>query len=76
MHQVLVPKLGFSMEEGALIEWLAEDGTEVKEGQPLYVLESDKSAQEIESPAGGVLKILVQPGEDQLAVGTLLAEIG
>ncbi len=38
---ILFPKLGFSMNEGTLVEWLVPDGAEIKEGAPLYVLESD-----------------------------------
>ncbi len=75
--QILFPKIGFSMEEGTLAEWLVPDGTAVTEGQPLYVLESDKSAQEIESPATGVLKIGSGVAIGQLLkVGDVLGEIG
>jgi pyruvate/2-oxoglutarate dehydrogenase complex dihydrolipoamide acyltransferase (E2) component len=72
--EVLFPKIGFSMNEGTLAQWLVEDGTQVTEGQPLYTLEADKSANEIESPATGKLKILAAPGE-VYAVGTVLATI-
>ena len=72
--EVRLPKLGFTMNEGTLTEWMVADGAEVKEGQPLYALESEKSVQEIESPASGKLKILKQPGETYEA-GTVLAEI-
>jgi pyruvate/2-oxoglutarate dehydrogenase complex dihydrolipoamide acyltransferase (E2) component len=72
--EVLLPKLGFSMNEGTLAEWLAADGTRIAEGQPLYLLEADKSANEIESPATGTLKILAAPGE-VYSVGTVLATI-
>ena len=73
--QVTLPKLGFSMNEGVLIEWLAADGSEVVEGQPLYALESDKSTNEVESPATGRLRVIAAVGETY-EVGTLLAEIG
>lgn len=73
--EVLLPKLGFSMNEGTISEWLVADGGEAVEGQPLYLLESDKSANEIEAPASGTLKILVEPGET-CEVGTVLATIG
>ena len=73
--QVLLPKIGFSMNEGVLSQWLVADGEEVKVGQPLYSLESDKSVQEIESPASGKLKILAAIGETY-QVGAVLAEIG
>jgi pyruvate/2-oxoglutarate dehydrogenase complex dihydrolipoamide acyltransferase (E2) component len=72
--QVLFPKIGFSMEEGTLSEWLLTDGAEVKQGQPLYSLECDKSIQEIEAPASGKLKIIASPGETY-KVGDVLAEI-
>lgn len=73
--QVLLPKIGFSMNEATLAEWMVADGATVTEGQPLYALESEKSVQEIESPATGVLKIIAQTGE-VYEVGTVLAEIG
>jgi pyruvate/2-oxoglutarate dehydrogenase complex dihydrolipoamide acyltransferase (E2) component len=72
--QILLPKLGFSMNEGTLAEWLVADGAQAVEGQPLYALESDKSTQEVDSPATGTLKILVQPG-GPYEVGTVLGEI-
>jgi pyruvate/2-oxoglutarate dehydrogenase complex dihydrolipoamide acyltransferase (E2) component len=72
--QILLPKLGFSTSDGTLAEWLAADGAMVKEGEPLYSLESDKSVQEIESPASGKLKIL-KPAGQTYAVGTILGEI-
>lgn len=72
--EVLFPKIGFSMEEGKLLEWLVADGASVQEGQPLYALESDKSVQEIESPASGILKISAIAGDDY-KVGDTLATI-
>lgn len=73
--EVLLPKLGFSMDEGELCEWLVADGGQAVEGQPLYTLESEKSTNEVESPATGTLRILAQPGETY-SVGTVLAMIG
>ena len=63
------------MQEGTLTEWLVEDGATVAEGQPIYSLESDKSINEVESPASGTLRILMQPGDDPIPVGTKVAEI-
>ena len=73
--QVLLPKIGFSMNEATLAEWMAEDGVAVTKGQPLYAIESDKSVQEIEAPASGMLKIIGRVGE-VYEVGAVLAEIG
>ncbi|MEO7937781.1 MAG: lipoyl domain-containing protein [Burkholderiaceae bacterium] len=72
--EILFPKIGFSMNEGTLAEWLAHDGATVKEGEPLYSLESDKSVVEIESPATGRLRIGAKAGE-VYQVGAVLGEI-
>ena len=71
---ILLPKIGFSMTEAQIAEWLAEDGAQVTEGQPLYLLEADKSANEVESPASGTVRIGAQPGETY-EVGTILGTI-
>ena len=72
--EVLLPKLGFSMNEGIIAEWLVPDGAQVKEGQPIYTIESEKSVQEIESPSSGVIKIIGNVGETY-KVGTVIAEV-
>lgn len=72
--EVLLPKIGFSMNEGVLTRWLVDDGATVTQGQPLYELESDKSLQEVEAPASGRLKIVAATGETY-PVGTVLGEI-
>lgn len=72
--EILLPKIGFSMNEGQVAEWLAKDGDEVKEGQPLYSLEADKSTNEVEAPASGRLRIVAQLGETY-EVGTVLGYI-
>lgn len=61
--EILLPKLGFSMTEGQVAEWSIKDGQEVKEGDLLYLLEADKSTNEVEAPATGKLKIVVEEGE-------------
>jgi pyruvate/2-oxoglutarate dehydrogenase complex dihydrolipoamide acyltransferase (E2) component len=72
--EVLLPKIGFSMNEGVLAEWLVADGGAISEGQPLFSLESDKSTNEVESPATGTLKIIATPGETY-EVGAVLGII-
>ena len=69
-----MPKIGFSMNEGTLSEWLVADGEAVSVGQPIYALESDKSVQEIEADIAGTIKLIAQEGEVYL-VGEVLAEI-
>ena len=72
--EILLPKIGFSMNEGVLAEWMVTDGAQAVEGQPLFALESDKSTNEVDSPATGTLKILAQTGETY-EVGTILGII-
>jgi pyruvate/2-oxoglutarate dehydrogenase complex dihydrolipoamide acyltransferase (E2) component len=69
-----IPKLEMSMTEGVLAEWLVADGTHVNEGDPIYVLETGKATQDIQSPASGKLIQKAQPGETYL-VGTDIGEI-
>jgi pyruvate dehydrogenase E2 component (dihydrolipoamide acetyltransferase) len=66
MIEITVPRLGWSMDEGSFSEWLKRDGEWVEKGDMLFVLESDKAAQEIESFDAGVLRIgptAPKPGE-------------
>jgi pyruvate dehydrogenase E2 component (dihydrolipoamide acetyltransferase) len=73
--EVVVPRLGWSMDEGTFGEWLKQDGEFVKRGEALFVLEGEKSAQDIESFDEGVLRIppdAPQPG-DVVKVGQVLA---
>jgi pyruvate/2-oxoglutarate dehydrogenase complex dihydrolipoamide acyltransferase (E2) component len=72
--EILLPKLGFAMNDGKLTEWLIADGGQVEIGQPLFSLESEKSVQEVESPATGTLKIL-KPVDETYEVGTVLGMI-
>lgn len=74
MTDVLIPKLGMSMIEGVLSEWLVADGAEVAAGQDLYALETDKSVQEVQSPVAGRLTVIGVPGETY-QVGDLIARI-
>ena len=72
--EILLPKIGFSMNEGQIAEWLAADGDEISEGQPLFSLEADKSTNEVEAPASGKLRIVAKVGETY-EVGTVLGYI-
>jgi hypothetical protein len=63
-----------AMTEGTLAEWLVADGQEVTEGQPIYVIETEKVAQEIEAPAAGRL-VHKRPAFGLYEVGTEIGEI-
>jgi len=71
---ITLPRLGWSMEEGKFLAWLKKDGDFIKEGDPLFTLESDKAAQEVEAIDSGLLHIASngpKPG-DVIKVGHVL----
>ena len=55
--EIIVPRLGWSMEEGAFVAWLKKDGEHVNAGEALFSIEGDKAVQEIESIDSGILRI-------------------
>ncbi len=57
--EVVMPRLGLTMTEAKITEWLKPEGAWVEKGEPLFVLEHEKATLEIEAPARGRLHILV-----------------
>lgn len=55
--EIIIPRLGWSMEEGTFLGWLKQDGEVVASGDLLFTLESEKAAQEVESFDAGILRI-------------------
>ncbi len=72
--ELRMPKIGFSMTEAKLVAWLVPDGGTIEAGKPLYIIESDKAENEVESPSTGILRILKQIDE-VYPVGELIGEI-
>ena len=73
---VTMPRLSDSMEEGTVLRWLVEKGGEVKRGEPLVEIETDKVNMTYEADTDGTLvEILAEEG-DTLPVGELIARIG
>jgi len=64
VREIILPKLGQTMEEGTIVEWLKQEGDPVQRGDVLFTVESDKATLEVEAPGRGFLrKILVPAGE-------------
>jgi pyruvate dehydrogenase E2 component (dihydrolipoamide acetyltransferase) len=61
-YQVVIPQLGLTMKEATINEWLHPDGAWVEKGEPLFLLENEKSIVEVEAPASGKLIIQTQSG--------------
>jgi len=72
--QLMIPRLEMAMTEGTIAEWLVADGTQVKEGDMIYVLETGKATQDIAAPASGRLVHKGTVGE-VYPVGTEIGEI-
>lgn len=69
-----IPKLGVSMTEGTLIEWLVADGDTISAGQVIYRLETDKVENDVEAMVGGVIHLSGEEGETY-EVGTQIGSI-
>src|SRR5436305_3243945 len=73
--EVILPRLGQGMEAGTIVRWLKSEGEPVEKGEPLFELDTDKVAHEVEAEAAGVLlKVAVAEGE--VPVGQTVAFIG
>lgn len=73
--RVKMPKLGDTVEEVLVIEWLVEVGDTISVGDPLMTVETDKVDAEVPAPVSGrLLERLVQE-QDEVSAGTLIAVI-
>jgi pyruvate dehydrogenase E2 component (dihydrolipoamide acetyltransferase) len=74
--QVLMPALSPTMEKGKLSKWQKKEGDQVKSGDVLAEIETDKATMEVEAVDEGTLgKILIAEGTDDVAVNTPIAVI-
>ncbi len=73
--EIRIPKLGMEMTEATLARWLVDDGAEVAQDQPLYLLETDKVESEIGAPRAGVLRRIGVEGH-AYPVGKVIADLG
>ncbi|UCC27237.1 MAG: 2-oxo acid dehydrogenase subunit E2 [Candidatus Bathyarchaeota archaeon] len=70
--KVVMPRLSLTMKEGTVIQWFKKEGDLVKKGDPLVEVLSEKVTYDVEAPASGVLrKVLETEGADVVVAGTL-----
>ena len=75
--RILMPKLGLTMTEGTITEWVVSAGEKVSKGSTVMLIETDKVEAEVEAEADGVVQYIanvgdtLEPGE---VVGWLLEE--
>jgi pyruvate dehydrogenase E2 component (dihydrolipoamide acetyltransferase) len=73
---VTMPRLSDSMEEGTVLKWLVDEGGEVKRGEPLVEIETDKANMTYDADTDGVLVEIVAQEGDTLPIGDVIARIG
>ena len=77
MTNVKMPALSPTMTSGTLAKWLVKEGDNVKSGDIIAEIETDKATMELESIDEGIVnKILFKEGEQNIEVGTVIAKIG
>jgi pyruvate dehydrogenase E2 component (dihydrolipoamide acetyltransferase) len=75
-NNVLMPKMGYDMEEGKILRWLKNEGDKVAKGEPIAEIETDKVAIEIEAFSAGVLAKILTPAGGTAKVGAPIGIIG
>jgi pyruvate dehydrogenase E2 component (dihydrolipoamide acetyltransferase) len=74
--EVRLPQLGQTMEEGTVVNCLINVGDEVKKGDVIFEIETDKATLEMESPADGFVKHIIAKVDETLPVGALVLVLG
>ena len=72
---IIMPKLGLTMEEGTIVRWHAAEGDRVAHGQVLLEVETDKVTVEVEAPATGVMQAPLVCEGQKAPVGALIGRL-
>ncbi len=76
MHEILLPKMGNSVEEAEIVKWFKQEGDSIEAGEPLFSIQTDKAEVECESTASGVLRKILLPEGVEAPVLTVVALVG
>jgi pyruvate dehydrogenase E2 component (dihydrolipoamide acetyltransferase) len=76
MHEVIMPKLGLTMESGKIEKWHKKEGDKVEEGDILFEVMTDKVSLEVESYNSGILRKILKVEGDEVPVTEAVAYIG
>jgi pyruvate dehydrogenase E2 component (dihydrolipoamide acetyltransferase) len=74
-QSILMPKLGLTMTEGTLYEWKIAPGQRVRVGDVLFIVETDKSTNDVEASADGVIEALHAEAGATVRVGAVVATL-
>ena len=73
--EVIMPRLGQEMTKGTIVEWYKKEGDQVEEGEPLFMVDTEKATMDVESEASGVLKKILIGENEEVPVGKVVAII-
>ncbi len=76
MQEIVLPKMGNSVEEAEIVKWFKNEGDPVREGDPLFSIQTDKAEVECESTASGILRKILVPAGVEKPVLTVVALVG
>ena len=75
MKKVIMPRMDVDMDSGVVVEWLKSEGEEVREGEPIVKVMSEKVTYEVPSPASGKLYRCVVKAGEEVPVATVIGII-
>ncbi len=73
--EIIFPRVDMDMVAGRIGRWLVDEGAPVKAGEPLFEIETDKAAMEIEAPASGVVRGVKAADGAEVKVGAAIGWI-
>jgi len=74
--KIIMPKQGLQMTEGTILKWFYQEGDQVKEGEPLFEIETDKLTIEIESAATGTLLKIIKDVDEVVPITETIGIVG
>ena len=74
MKQILMPKLGLTMEQGTIINWFIKPGDSFKEGDVIAEVETDKVTSDVTALFSGKLTQIIAEVDEEVQVGSPIAE--
>lgn len=75
MIDILMPRLGLTMETGTIVAWHVKEGEEFKQGQALFDVESDKLTNSVEARFDGILKEILVEEYAECDVAAVVARV-
>src|SRR5947207_498417 len=75
-EKLTMPRLGQSMEEGTIVQWYKREGDEVRKGEPLLEVMTDKANIDVEATVDGLLRRILAQADETVPVNAVIAIVG